>query len=64
MEVKDLIHENTLASIKTVIWLCDHGRSEAAASRALRGHLVRFDGQRKRVQHSVGKKVPSINRRT
>jgi len=27
------------------------------------GHLVRFDGQRKRVQHSVGKKAPSINRR-
>ena len=34
MEVKDLIHENTVASIKTVIWLRDHGRSEAAASRA------------------------------
>ena len=36
MEVKDLIHESTVASIKTVIWLRDHGRSEAAASRALR----------------------------
>src|SRR5215469_4889614 len=27
------------------------------------GHLVRFDGQRKRVQHSVGRNTPSINRR-